>query len=128
MKDLIPVAFSHTDILDTVDDELFYSYCEHIYKQEDCSSVEDMMSSLVALEQFPDVTFCNLLSQYLEEKGKDIEGTVRGYYPYKKGFLMTHGGNYDWLDADLLGGTGNGYTYKDFENWLEQNGYYLERY
>ena len=38
---------------------------------------------------------------------------------------MTHGIGYDWKSADLLGCSANGKAWKQFEAWLETNGYTL---
>ena len=124
-KDLIPVSYSHDNILDTMETDELYDYCNHVYRQEEYDDAEDMMSDIMALEYFYDATFHALLAKYFEEKGKNIEDEVRGYMPYKKGFLMIHGVNYDWKDADLVGGSANGQTWKDFEKKKKKQGYEL---
>ena len=91
MSELVPISYFHEDILeDSSLDELVYLYAERVYKQEDCSSPEDFLEQVIAIEYFPDVTFHSLLEEYFEEQGKDIEDEVRGYVPHKSGFLMTH--------------------------------------
>ena len=122
---LISVSYEHEDIMDTMDTEELYEYCNRVYKAEDCSSADDMMESLMCVEYFPNVTFHELLEKFLAEQNKDIKETVRAYMPYKKGFVMTHGIGYDWKSADLLGGSANGKAWRQFEDWLETNGYTL---
>jgi len=46
---------------------------------------------------------------------------VRGYVEHGQGFLMTHGGGYDWKSTDLCGGSGDGVAWKEFENWVDTN-------
>ena len=126
-NNLLPVSFMHTDLLNDGDDELIYTYCETVYRKEDYSSPEEMLDQILALEYFPDPTFHALLEKYFKEHNKDIEDEVRGYAQHKAGFLMTHGLGYDWFSADLCGGTANGYAFRDFENWLAEQGFVLIR-
>jgi len=126
MSELVPISYFHEDILENSSlDELVYLYAERVYKQEDCSSPEDFLEQVIAIEYFPDITFHSLLEEYYEEQGKDIEDEVRGYVPHKSGFLMTHGVNYSWLSADLFGGTADGKAVNQFEDWLKNKGFKL---
>lgn len=123
---LIPINYTCFDILENEGyDDLIYFYAEAVHAKEDCSSADEFLSQVLAIEYFPDMTFHHLLSQYFEEQGKSIEDEVRGYYPYKLGFLMTHGVGYAWESADLFGGTADGRAKQKFKDWLDKKGFEL---
>ena len=123
-KELVPVNYDSINIInDEQYDDLLYIYAEEVYKKEDAQDAYSFLSNALAIEYFPDVTFHNLLEQYFEAQGKDIEDEVRGYYPYKRGFLMTHGIGYAWESTDLFGDSSNGKN--NFEAWLKEKGFEL---
>ena len=119
MFDVWQYAQNKDVLTDSGWDEVLYDYASKIYRSEDYADESECLSCLVAVEFFPDVRFNTILEEYLKTKGKSLED-IRGYYAYGRGFLMTHGENYSWKDADLLCGNGDGQTLRDFEKWVEK--------
>ena len=126
MNDKISVDYSSIDILRQEQyDDLAYEYAEKVYEAEEYSDPVDFLSNCLAIEYFPNATFHELLQLYYSEQGENIEDKVRGYVPYRKGFLMHHGVGYSWESADLFGGSADGRAKGYFENWLWEKGFKL---
>lgn len=84
--------------------------------QESFGSFADFVLSVSegGIEYFYSTHFNKFLRKFLEEhEGKDLEDCVRCYAPYRNGFLMYHGYNYDWFDKDVLGGNGTTNVMRD---------------
>lgn len=105
--------------------EVLADYTGKIYKEEDYPSPQAFLDDAVFIEYFPNSTFHTLLQRYFEEQGLSIEEVVRGYVPYKRGFIMTHGGGYAWLAVDLLGYQNDSSTEQEFKKWIINQGYKL---
>ena len=114
------------DILNTIGDDSLYSYAEKVYRAEDYDSPDEFLQNITSLEYFANDKFNKALESWYETQGKKISDEVRGYVEYGRGFLMTHGGGYDWKSADLCGGSGNGVAWKEFENWVDTNNIDIE--
>lgn len=108
------------DALDNIEDEELYMYSEYVYKSEGYSDPMDFLSNVIGVEYYANPTFMDILAQYLGTKGKDLSD-IRGYMPYKKGFLMCHGCNYDWFSADLLCASDDGTGKREFFQWCNDN-------
>ena len=105
--------------------EVLDDYTDKIYKEEDYPSPQAFLDDAVFIEYFPNSTFHTLLQRYFEEQGKSIEDVVRGYVPYKRGFIMTHGGGYAWTAVDLLGEQNDSSVEEEFKKWIINQGYKL---
>ena len=55
-----------------------------------------------------------LVQDWLTAQGKEPRKAIRDYKPTVGGFSFGHGGGYAILDADMLGGTGDGRTQSRF--------------
>lgn len=118
---MISVDYTSYNILeDESMDEVVYDYCEKMWKKSDYSSVDDMLSSVIAIEYFPSPTYKDLVTQFYAQHGEHIEDKVRGYLEYKRGFLMEHGCGYDWVNEDI-------YSRRkiEFLDWLSNKGFQL---
>lgn len=116
----ITVDYTSKNIMeDEALDEVVYAFCEANWK-DNYYSLDDMLTSVIAIEYFPNATFKDLLTQWYEEQGMDIADKVRCYFEYRKGFLMEHGCGYDWTDEDLYDG-----REREFKAWLDAKGFEL---
>ena len=55
-----------------------------------------------------------LVQDWLAAQGKEPRKAIRDYKPTVGGFSFGHGGGYAILDADMLGGNGDGLTQSRF--------------
>ena len=119
MTNLIGIDYNCEDIArNEAYEDLFYLYCETMCKSAGYADAYEMMGDVIAVEYFPNATLHDLLKEWYETtRGKDISEGVRGYYRYKKGFLMTHGCGYSWEKDDIFDGDKAG-----FVQWLANKG------
>lgn len=86
---------------------------------EDSDELVDMLlEGLPVYEEFHNTAFRKLVTEWLQHKlHAEPKEIVRGYAEINHGFAMVHGIGYDWLDADVLGGNGDGNMRAEFNEW-----------
>lgn len=114
------------DVYEDLDDvELLDEYAKYVWSLIDYPSEEaavlDLHFGALVAEFFSNPTFNSALEKWYASKGKTMSEEVGGYMPYKQGFIMVHGRNYDWMSKELCGGKANGVAWKEFEDWIEAN-------
>jgi len=104
---------------------------------EDCENVLDRDEydeiAYCLVEQHPDEEdFINLfrisiysalyelLEQWYEEQGKDLEDEIRGYFEYGDYVYFVTGSGYSIYSADLLGGSADGRAEREFDEFVEE--------
>lgn len=105
---------------------------------EDCEDVLDRDEydeiAYYLVEQHPDEEdFINLfrisiysalyelLEQWYEEQGKNLEDEVRGYFEYGDYVYFVTGSGYSIYSADLLGGSANGRAENEFDEFVDNH-------
>lgn len=81
-------------------------------------SIDDDEGETIELVSMP---LSDLILRWMEAQGKTPGETIRGYEVDPAGFTVIHGGNYDWVSADLLGGSSDGVAADTFNQWLTHN-------
>ena len=80
--------------------------------------VDYLMSGMPMIAEFRQRAFKDALSEWADLHGKTVEEMVRGYVDNGWGsFQMIHGFGYDWMSADLFGGSSDGKARTEFEKW-----------
>lgn len=64
-----------------------------------------------------------LTSAVLEFLGGDLDKVRRGAIDKRGRLRFSSGGGYDFVSADLLGGSADGRAAREFSAWCEERGY-----
>ena len=68
-----------------------------------------------------DQPLAGLVEEFLQHQGQEPSEVIREYMPVGGGrFTFQHGLGYDYLSADLLGGTADGVRLDAFTKWLNR--------
>ena len=68
-----------------------------------------------------DQPLAGLVEEFLQDQGQEPSEVIRGYKSMGGGrFTFEHGLGYDYLSADLLGGTADGVRLDAFTKWLNR--------
>ena len=82
--------------------------------------VDTILNEYVQLIRIDDRGFIALITEFVGTP----ENCIRGYYRTPSSLYMFHGYGYDWISADLLGGSADGAKRKEFDKFLEARGHY----
>lgn len=116
------------DIVDNCNDDevpvIICDYLDNINTDEDERELYlDIESGCPCLVKITQSAFVVMLERWFAYNDTNADSRVRGYFRSSDGsFMMLHGINYDWIDADLLGGCGNGQTHGLFKDFCEKSG------
>ena len=62
-----------------------------------------------------------LLEQWYEEQGEDMEYKIRGYYENDDYIYFITGSGYSLYSSDLLGGSADGRAEREFDEFVEEH-------
>lgn len=114
-------------VANTPDEELsevIWEYLNNVDYDGDIRELyDDLGYGCPCLVHITQQAFVDMLKRWFAVNDNAIDKGVRGFVQASNGsFYMMHGLNYSWLDADLLGGSGNGDQLEAFNDFCEKSG------
>ena len=90
------------------------------YENDYDDFVDTILNEYVQLTRIDDRSFIALITDFVGTP----KNCIRGYHRTPNSLYMMHGIGYDWISADLLGGSADGAKRKEFDKFLEARGHY----
>lgn len=113
------------DVSDVLsDEELYQKLYNKIQKNYRCDDEDmaDEMNAIISIKSIPMSSYLfSCLEDWTEQQGSSIEEVARNAVKHNNKLYWTTGCGYDTIDADLLGGGGDGGAVKEFSEFIQSN-------